>query len=92
MGLLREPLGDGARALLDGTAELNLYQLARTEGVVERPDDRWSDSLRADVDERVEMMGFGAKLGALPSGYCHVYFRQAPPTRFVEASMQPSLH
>jgi hypothetical protein len=77
-GLLREPLGDGARPLVEGTAELNLYQLACAEGIVERPDEGRRDALRADVHERIEVVGFRAKLSALLPGYRHVVFVRRP--------------
>jgi len=77
-GLLREPLGDGARPLVDGTAKLNFHQLACAEGVVERPDERGGNALRADVHERIEVVGFRPKFSALLPGYWHVSFRQAP--------------
>ena len=77
-GLLREPLGDGARPLFDGTAELNLYQLACAESIVERPDECRRDSLRAEVHERIEVVGFRAKLSALLPGYRHVIFVRRP--------------
>lgn len=70
-GLPREPLGEGARPLLDGTAQLYLHQLSCAKGVVERLDERWRNPLRTDVHEGIEMVGLRPKLGALLSSYCH---------------------
>jgi hypothetical protein len=63
--LLRKPFGDRPRFLVDRTAKLHLHKLARAEGVVERAYERGRNAVRSNVHERIEVMSFGAKLGAL---------------------------
>jgi hypothetical protein len=70
-GLLRKPFRDSTRPLLDGTAQLHLDELSGSQRIVERLDERRCDSLRPDVYEGIEMVGFGAKLRALLSTDCH---------------------
>ena len=61
----RQRIGDVLRFQIVLVPELYLDELLRAQRIVERRNQRWSEALLSNVNGRIQMMRFRAKLGPL---------------------------